>query len=94
MTALGFGGMATVRAFEVYGVQMWIPSGDHNPPHFHARKPGHWVIKVNILETANAMIQLVRPPNARIDRTDRRAIIEGVERHREELLREFEACQG
>lgn len=86
--------MATVQAFEVDAVHLWIPSGDHNPPHFHARKSGHWMIKVNILEAPSAMIEVVRPENARIDRTDRKAIIEGVELHREALLREFEACQG
>ena len=86
--------MAKVKAFEVAGIQMWIPSGDHNPPHFHARKPGHWVVKVNILEAENAMIEVVRPPNARVDRRDRKAITKGVELHRAALLREFEACQG
>ena len=86
--------MAKVQAFEVDGVKLWIPSGDRNPPHFHARKSGHWRIKVNILEAGNAMIEAVSPQNARIDRTDRKEFIEGVELHREALLREFEACQG
>jgi Domain of unknown function (DUF4160) len=86
--------MAKVQAFEVDGVQMWIPSGDHNPPHLHARKPGHWVVKVKILEPGNSMIEVLRPPDARIDRSDRKAIVQGVEAHRDALLREFEACQG
>ena len=40
------------------------------------------------------MIQTIGPPGARIRRSDRQAIIEGVETHRATLLAEWEACQG
>ena len=85
--------MARVAAFEVPGVEMWLPSGDHEPAHFHARKAGHWDAKVYIQEPAENMIQLLRPPGARMRGSDRRAIVSGVLARRLELLEEWEACQ-
>ncbi len=86
--------MAQVKAFAIGGVYMWIPSGDHEPPHFHARRAGEWAAKVYILEAREAMIELERPPDAIMRGSDRRALIRGVEQHRGELLAEWEACQG
>ena len=86
--------MAVIKAFKVAGVRMWIFSGDHNPPHFHAERVGEWSVKVHFLEAAEGLFRALKPPNARIDGTDRRAIEEGVLRHREALLLEWEACQG
>ena len=83
--------MATVKAFRVPGIRMWIPSGDHTPPHFHAARRGEWRVKVRI---ADGLIELVGPPQARIRGADRRAIAEGVARHRSELLSEWEECQA
>lgn len=85
--------MAKVKAFQVAGVDMWFYSGDHEPPHFHARRPGHWSAKVFILEAEEQMIQFVRPPDARLRRNERRAIVQGVQQHRLELLEEWEAAQ-
>ena len=86
--------MATIRAFSVPGVRLIIYSGDHEPPHIHARKPGHWEARVYILEADAAMVQLSRPPDAKMSRADRRAIITGVTAHRPELLAEWEAAQA
>lgn len=86
--------MAGVRCFQVYGIQMWIPSGDHEPPHFHARKRGHWSARVFFLEEAGQMIRDVRPGNAKIGGGDRKAIVRGVEEHRDKLLEEWERCQA
>lgn len=88
--------MATVKCFTIDGVQMWIPSGDHDPPHFHARRPGEWTVKVTIQAPADAdlMIAVVKPPGVRIAGKYRKAIVEGVVAHREALLAEWEACQG
>ena len=49
---------------------------------------------MHILEADVAMIELLRPPDAKMSRTDRRAIIEGVRTHRPELLVEWEAAQA
>lgn len=86
--------MATIRAFHVSGVRLIIYSGDHEPPHLHSQKPGHWEAKVYFLESEAAMIEILRPPNARMSRSDRRTIIEGVMAHRPELLAEWEAAQA
>lgn len=74
------------------GVRMIFYSGDHDPPHFHASRPGDWSAKVHFLEDRARMFRDIRPKNATINPPDRRAIIEGVEEHREELLKEWEAC--
>ena len=86
--------MAQVRAFAVPGVKMCIPSGDHGPPHIHARRPGEWAAKVYILADRDQMIELLRPRDATIKATDRTAIIAGVEAHRPELLQEWQDCQA
>jgi hypothetical protein len=81
--------MARVRAFSVGGVEMWFYSGDHLPPHFHARRAGEWEVRVFLQEHPSRMIEVVRPPNARLKGRDRRALIEGVQDHRVELLAEW-----
>ena len=85
--------MARVGAFEISGIYMWFPSGDHEPPHFHARRPGEWDAKVYIQSTAAEMIRVTRPPDGKIKGTDRKAILAGVEANRADLLAEWEECQ-
>lgn len=43
--------MPRVEAFTIDGLDLWFNSADHAPAHFHARKPGQWEIRVNILAT-------------------------------------------
>jgi len=83
--------MPKVKAFQVAGVEMWFWSHDHDPPHFHAKRAGDWEIKVGILD---GKIEIVRPPDARIKNAARKAILNGVERHRAELLKECEQARG
>ena len=83
--------MARVTCFQVPGIRMLIPSGDHRPPHFHASRPGEWSAKVFFLEPADQMIQAIRPLDATIRGRDRRTIVRGVEANRQALLEE--ACQ-
>jgi len=85
--------MARVRAFRIAGVEMRILSGDHSPPHFHARRLGHWHVRVFFLEEEDSMVELLGPRNARISGSDRRAILRGVAGNRAALLAEWEACQ-
>ena len=86
--------MASVKAFKIGGIDMWIPSGDHRPEHFHARRRGEWSAKVYIRAPRDEMIELLRPPDATIKRNERKAIIEAVESHRAELLKEWDVCYG
>lgn len=84
--------MVRVRALVIDGINLYFPSNNHEPPHFHAQKrDGAWLLKVYIMEPEEHMIEVIRPPDARIHRKDRRAIIEGVNQHRLELILEWEA---
>ena len=40
--------MGRVDAFALPGLELFFPSDDHPPPHFHVLKPGAWEIKVVI----------------------------------------------
>lgn len=82
--------MATVRAFTGDGLQMWFPSGDHTPAHMHVRRPGEWTARIRLLD--GEFIE-IKPSGARIRGGDRRAVLAGIEQHREVLLAEWEACQ-
>lgn len=85
--------MAKVKAFSVEGIELWIYSGDHEPPHFHARRRGDWTVRVFILEHQDRMIQLIGPADAKISAKHRKALIDGVLANRERLLKEWQACQ-
>ena len=50
--------MATVRAFQIDGLKLWFWSGDHEPPHFHAKKSGEWEVKVLFLLGRAEMIEV------------------------------------
>ena len=86
--------MARVKAFTVDGVRMTMPSGDHEPAHFHARKGSDWKARVYFQRPRGQMIELIGPPGARIGKKDRKALVEGAERHRPQLLSEWEQCNG
>ena len=45
--------MPRVEAFAINGIELWFNSADHDPAHFHARKPGAWEIRVSIVSTTN-----------------------------------------
>lgn len=73
--------MGHVTAIGVPGLDLWFNSSDHLPPHFHARRPGEWEIRVYILETTGAELAYsprwppgVRPP-ARLLAALRRAVV-------------------
>jgi hypothetical protein len=87
--------MGIVKAFKLPGIDMWFPSGDHQPPHFHARRPGHWEARVYFLNSEDAMIEIVRPIDASIHGKDRKMLHDAVTRdkNRDLLLKEWEAFQ-
>lgn len=87
--------MARVKAFTVAGLELWFYSGDHEPPHFHARKlGGEWVARIHLLQPRGSMIELLRPAGARIGGRYRKALEQGVEANRMALLAEWEAAQA
>lgn len=41
--------MPRLGAFSIPGLDLFFNSLDHLPPHFHARRPGEWEIRVYFL---------------------------------------------
>lgn len=83
--------MSEVKAFELAGIKTWIPSGDHWPPHLHARRPGQWTVRVFILEDGPGMINV---KGGKILGRDVRALVAAVTEHRADLLIEWEDCKA
>lgn len=85
--------LGKVVAFIVAGLDLWFNSSDHLPPHFHARKPGSWEIRVFFLECTpgNLVFTVKWPPNSiGPSRKERDALIRGAIDHRPALLVEWE----
>jgi hypothetical protein len=81
--------VARVASFELPGLELWFNSNDHLPPHFHAEQPGDWEVRVLFLRDPSEMIEIRwrnRAPRARI----LRELCDAAERHREQLLEEWE----
>ncbi len=49
--------MGKVVSITVDGLDLWFNSSDHLPPHFHARRPGEWEIRVYFLECTEDHLQ-------------------------------------
>jgi len=81
--------MARVQSIDLAGVEAFWNPGDHDPPHFHAKKAEHWHVKVHFMENRDRMIE-VRRENKKLTGNARRALCEAVEAAREALLEEWE----
>jgi hypothetical protein len=79
-----------VEAFAIAGLELWFWSGDHAPPHFHAKKAGEWEIRVSFLETSEKGLAFEVKwgigPNAR----EQKLVAGLVLAHRAMLLAEWE----
>jgi len=82
--------VAKVNAFVIAGVDLWFWSNDHEPSHFHARRPGEWSVEVYFMLAGDHIFQSLKPSGARIPRVIRRALIRAVNNYREELLEQWE----
>ena len=85
--------MGKVNTFAIPGFDLWFNSSDHLPPHFHARKPDTWEIRVYfLLCTETSMIYDVKwpPHDSGPSRKDRQPILNGVLENRTALLREWQ----
>ena len=81
--------MATLRPFDIRGLKLWFWSGDHEPPHFHAKRQGEWEVKVSFLLEPGEMIEFVgtgKEPG----RSTVKEITRLAEEHRLELLEQWE----
>jgi hypothetical protein len=82
--------MGKVEAFTLAGVECWFWSNDHNPPHFNAKRRGQWCVKVFFLRPKHRMLEREKGPRGEISTRDRRELCDLAERHRPELLKEWE----
>jgi hypothetical protein len=86
--------VGSVTAFSIPGLDLWFNSSAHLPPHFHARKPGRWEVRVFILDCAPARLALTvkwpRHGGGGPRGRERRALLEGTLANRLELLLEWE----
>lgn len=80
--------MATVAAFQIAGLQIWFWSNDHEPPHFHAKRPGEWEVKVSFMLAQEEMIELLG--NGRPSAKELNNLIDLAETHRLELLEQWQ----
>ena len=86
--------MPTVRAFTVDGfVVKFYTRDEHEPPHFHVVKPGHWEISVNFtLCTAAGLDYSLKWPKYGTGPTapECKKLLNQVLAHRHALLVEWE----
>lgn len=82
--------MGKVDTFKLEGVECWFYSQDHSPPHFHARKRGKWHVRVYFMQARDRMLERVRGPRSPLPGGDIRVVCDAAERHRAQLLREWE----
>lgn len=80
--------MPVVRAFTISGVKFWFWSADHSPPHFHSKKAGLWEVRVHFLLEPDRMLELIG--TATLPGKMRKEICDLAQKHREELLQQWE----
>jgi hypothetical protein len=85
--------LGRVTVISIAGLDLWFNSSDHLPPHFHARRPGQWEIRVFFLQCVEGqLVFTMKWPRhgARISGKDQRALLTESLAHRAELLAEWE----
>ena len=85
--------MGKVDSFEVSGIELFFIPGDHWPPHFHARRPDEWEIRVLFMTCTEKTLdfQLKWPRNGEgPSGSDQREIRALALAHRAALLEQWE----
>lgn len=90
MCPLGSVDVGRVEAIEVVGLDLWFNTSDHREAHFHAKRSGHWEIRVYLNETTSSALsydfKFGGEPLGKV----RRELARLVSAHREALLAEWE----
>lgn len=83
--------MATLKCIDIAGIRMWFPSNDHEPPHFHVKRPGAWEYRIFFLEDEPAMFELkwTKTPKTVMSRRDRQQIAALVAANRGVIWQEW-----
>jgi hypothetical protein len=84
--------MAKLKCFLINGLDLWFWPNDHDPPHFHAKRKGEWELRVKFQESRENMLEIKwrRTKKTSISTRDRKSLAEMVEKHRLEILKEWE----
>lgn len=82
--------MGKVDCFTLPGLDLWINSSDHPPPHFHAERRDKWSIRVYFLLCREGELVCDTVYGNGPNSTERRTLLAQVLEHREALLREWE----
>ncbi|MCK5799958.1 MAG: DUF4160 domain-containing protein [Deltaproteobacteria bacterium] len=85
--------MGHVKSIFVEGLDLWFNSSDHLPPHIHARKAGHWEVRIFILQTTSEALahDPKWPPNVVLPARVAKALRQEIVKNRAALLAEWEA---
>ena len=86
--------MGKLECFQLTGLELWFNSSDHEPPHFHARKPDKWEIRVffGACKRRNLVFNVKFPPSrSGPSSKERRKLLSLVLQHRDTLYAEWEA---
>lgn len=85
--------MPRLEAFSVAGLDLFFNSLDHLPPHFHARRPGEWEIRVYFLVSGAKLAYDLKWSRKKsgVPASMAEALKAAVNANRAQLLREWEA---
>lgn len=85
--------MPRLEAFSVPGLDLFFNSLDHLPPHFHARRPGEWEIRVYFLVSGSKLAYDLKWSRKKsgVPASIAEALNAAVNANRAQLLREWEA---
>jgi uncharacterized protein DUF4160 len=85
--------MPRLEAFAIPGLDLFFNSLDHLPPHFHARRPGEWEIRVYFLVSGSKLAYEFKWSRKKrgVSAAMVDALKAAVTANRVQLLREWEA---
>jgi hypothetical protein len=86
--------MPKVQAFNLAGLDLvFYTSPEHDPPHFHTKKPGHWEIRVYFLECQPDWLEydvVFDKTRKGLSKADEKRLRDEVVGHMYDLLLEWE----
>ena len=82
--------MATVEAFQIYGLKIWFWSNDHEPPHFNAKRKGEWELKVSFMLDPSQMIEVEGWSKKTPPKKVLKELTSSAEKHRVDLLKQWQ----
>lgn len=81
--------MGRLECLSFPGLEAWINSDDHDPPHFHLEKAGEWLVKVRFMRSPPEFEVVYQAKKRGMTAKDRKRIAAAVEKSRAALYREW-----